>query len=138
MKKLEFRAWVINENRMRKVSNVEIEDGEIVSATILLPNSTHPTQRYGTEQYPLSGLILMQSIDRKDKDDVDIYTGDVVKQIANDPIEDNPDFEFCTRKKLWVIKDTAEATWLGYYQEQKGDEFEVIDNIYSNPKLRLH
>lgn len=96
------------------------------------------------DDFRLDGIVLMQSTGLKDKNDVEIFEGDIVKIKQQDPIDkyipNNSNNEIVYRDSAFCVKETREISDIGwpivaglYYKVS--EEFEVIGNIYENPEL---
>lgn len=117
--RFKFRAWDKTELKMREVININFEY-EYVDTTSI-------------EDYGLSFKLieLMQYTGLKDKNNKEIYEGDILK------VED----ALCK-----VIFEKGAFTSVGicplffnechsFYEMELGEEYEVIGNIYENPEL---
>ena len=104
---IKFRAWDKERKEMREVLNLE------------LPNSTENER-----------IVAMQYTGLKDKNEVEIYEGDMVKFSIERYVQTSPMVAdmFNIRLRL-EIQDN--------YYRIDGDSLEVIGNIYENPKLLL-
>lgn len=124
MESISFRAWDKEEKKMHKVKTIEFSrrGARIIHLAEVQSNGKGDHKRWH------SSVELMQSTTLKDKDNVEIYEGDIVKN------------EYA---ETYVVK------WLdaGFYLEERynggfdyselhfGNNKEVIGNIYENPEL---
>ena len=81
-----------------------------------------------------SGFILMQYTGLKDKNDKEIYEGDIVKFNAIAPMSDIPDAFIGT---VEFIECAFYVTYgkQGFYLFDECHQWEIIGNIYENPEL---
>lgn len=119
MDNLKIRAWDKTGNKMWNVETIYIEDEWV---------KVNDGSIYGITKDLVRDYVLMQSTGLKDKNGVEIYEGDIVKNIYDE---------------IYVVK------WLdtGFYLEEKynggfdyselhfGDNKEIVGNIYENPEL---
>lgn len=121
-----FRAWVKDEKRMTDVHEMTFIDGEVYLISDI-------TGFYAYEEFK-----LMQSTGLKDKNDKEIYEGDVVKfpefngDIYITPVVWDKScacFGLSFSGKYPISFDYLEE----FYTELK--DIEVVGNIYENPEL---
>ena len=123
-REIKFRAWDKSENKIRKVRSInftnkdlwlEIEDNRIMSANFF-------------------EVELMQYTGLKDKNDVEIYEGDIVKDsfnnITGEIISDNGCYWLRSNSK-----DRFENIIFKNLGEYVGEVLEVIGNVYQNKDL---
>lgn len=136
MREIKFRAWewghelthgigwasspmVWKMNYEPKIWGSEtVTEGDRVNLNEALNNG-------GTADYDIEHKsIFMQYTGLKDKNDVEIYEGDIVKdsdeigRVAYKPVQ------------FWVVSSADERSWLGGWEN-----CEVIGNIYENPDM---
>lgn len=119
-----FRVWDKVNKKLKQVYSIDFdENGEIQS---IKDEYTKPNEVYA--MFEMEYFELMQSTGLKDKNGVEIYEGDIVKNIYDE---------------IYVVK------WFdaGFHLEEKynggfdyselhfGDNKKVIGNIYENPEL---
>ncbi len=119
MKDIKYRAWLKEHNKMQDVSSIDCGTGRILA--------------YGyTKQILPEKYVLMQSTGQKDKNDVKIYEGDIVKftllfgdnEYIGLVIYENGQYIVdCSGKKISI----ADTLGLGVS--------EVVGNIHQNPEL---
>lgn len=80
-------------------------------------------------------LHLMQSTGLKDKNDKEIFEGDIVRQVRTQPITENETITgvVIMIEGAWLIMNDCEQ--LASYLWSETDENEIIGNIYENPEL---
>lgn len=121
---IKFRAWDKEEKKMHKVKTIEFSrrGARIIHLAEVNSNGKGDHKRWH------SSVELMQSTGLKDKNGVEIYEGDIVKNVYDE---------------IYLVK------WLdaGFYLEERynggfdyselhfGDNKKIISNIYENPEL---
>lgn len=130
MREIKFRAWDKDKNKMLYQENhTFIFRKESISI--------YPSNEYDDYSGPefIDEFIIMQYTNLKDKNDKEIYEGDIVE--IN---KDKTYIEF-QEGAYWFCynnKDRFTADWI---RQQNGkleietETFEVIGNIYENPEL---
>ena len=129
MREYKFRCWDTENKEMLKVQELDFED------TFYGGRLSIRTDKYN-DYFDMEDMVLMQYTGLKDKNEKEIYEGDIVK--INDEI---------IAKVIW------DNDYLGYFlyanEENSIDSFEngeqplydywgsieVIGNIYDNPEL---
>lgn len=119
MREIKFRAWFKNENEIKKVAINNIYEG----------NRTH----LHLSPMPMSDyrpIELMQYTGLKDKNDQEIYEGDILqfsgRVVACGIVKYNENlccFQACHKMSCWLIC------------KESGVKVEIIGNIYENPEL---
>jgi len=121
MREHKFRAWDKSGNRM----------GQVMSLT--RPEQTQfilvkfPNEEFA-EAIEYSRLIIMEFINLLDKNDVEIYEGDIVKS----PDCDNA---MTVRYEEIYLSDDMTAPGIGYQFNTEPYQMEIIGNIFENPEL---
>lgn len=114
--RLKYRAWIKSLKVMAKVVAIDFKKGEV-----LLKGSERNTVA------DFSQVILMQSTGVKDKNEKEIYEGDIVEYFRSglSTIE-------------WVyggfVVKQANIGHFDFFNKLQG-EIEVVGNIYKNPEL---
>mgnify|MGYP001738758570 CR=1 FL=1 len=101
-----FRAWLKKEQKMDNYIDHSAED-----------------------------LVLMQSTGLKDKNDKEIFEGDIVRQVRTQPITENETITgvVIMIEGAWLIMNDCEQ--LASYLWSETDENEIIGNVYENREL---
>ena len=139
MRKIKFRVWDNATQKMETCISVANLLGETVVSYLNTPDDEQP------EQFDLE---LMMSIGRVDKNDKDMFEGDIVPVDFSFDKWGPHDFkgygvingviEFCATSNRYIIKFPEStrydviSTEFGYSRQ---DQLEVIGNVYENPEL---
>ena len=124
MRKIKFRAWDKENEKMMKVSSISLENKEIA------------VKDFGTYHFfRIKDIELMQYIGLKDKNDKEIYEGDIVLV--------KPGWTSTWYKTIVKFKEGAFIASLidgedYIYIFNRGfdsNDFEIIGNIYKNKNL---
>jgi len=133
-REIKFRAWDKEYHEMRQVRVIWWKNGEVESIEDISYDG------YGAED-----VVLMQYTGLKDKNDKEIYEGDIVKCTdTNSDIEftaivefGNPNYQYSWGYQLKRISGDNPnldiLLWVG--MEETGAYCEVSGNIYENPEL---
>lgn len=120
MRELKFRVWIIEAKRMGKVFNITF-----------MPDEDTPRvfERFENRNYPVEGqCYLMQCTGIKDKNGVEIYEGDFIKDEYDDVF----------REVKWNEKDAGLEVSYGdddtFIWEYINKNCEVVGNIYEDLK----
>ena len=120
-----FRAWA-EEGKVMYYDVYTFKDD-----TLLLKYD-----EFAFDEVPASDFILMQSTGLKDKNDKEIYEGDVVRyeccfeSYVEEVIYDDKHCNFGT-----IDKDEKTFSFDALISDFDVDCFEVVGNIYQNPEL---
>ena len=85
-------------------------------------------------------LVFMQYTGLKDKNDKELYYGDIVKLKGCDYFFEvkKDDFDIpCFEANAYNDKEYLLIDFLNFFGEFKGNDFEIIGNIYENEELLL-
>ena len=148
MRETKFRAWQPFHKQMVNVHKIEwnCKTGEIelICVEYLYKNGRELiSYSIYNKQFPLiqdgiPSLILLPYINRKDKDGVEIYKGDI---ISADFDGEEMLFEVAWNENAmaWDIKDKNGVFYFDIYENGSPFKFlkniKVIGNIYENPEL---
>ena len=128
MTELKFRAWDNVTKRYWNVGGLSFEKGKLIE--VYLEN--YPTSFEGNEDCKKpDDVILEQNTGLKDKNDKEIYEGDIV--LVNGNIRYYVDFEF---GGFWLNNDNIK--WKAnraFTHFVEWNDIEVIGNIHENPEL---
>jgi len=150
MRKIKFRAWDGNNNLMWQVIDISFDKSFEVDYIRGRYESDADTIGISRGAVPerFKKVILMQYTGLKDKNDTEIYEGDIVKILYTDwpscdgchsTTEEHMNDLALTRVVIWSVQ--------GFYVSHKVDGYaesmepgqhgfiEVIGNIYENPEL---
>ena len=123
MREIKFRAWLKEEKIIGEVLGIDILHKEIFF-------SNEDVDCYGHTDF--KDIELMQYTGLKDKNNKEIYEGDIVKLRANHGIGVIKYYDEWGAFVVEYIKPRPLAVLgMNYYKE----DIEVLGNIYENPKL---
>ncbi|MCO4580028.1 hypothetical protein Si070_01698 [Streptococcus infantarius subsp. infantarius] len=120
--KPKFRAWLKEEYRMTGVREITFFNDEVQMISDV------------EDFYAYDEFELMQSTGLKDKNDKEIYDGDIVRFTLTDGFDYVVDEEGVVSYKLgafYVVNGLDEFLISEIY----ANEIEVVGNIYENPEL---
>ena len=123
-----FRAWM---KSLKWMCEVTVIDYDLRSLDICRIGDV---ERYTEMSVDKDEVVLMQSTGLFDKNGVEIFEGDVVKQVLTQPTtEDDLTGVVIMIECAWLIvndsKQKANLVW------SETNENEVLGNIYENPEL---
>ena len=122
MREIKFRAWLKEEKIMGEVLGIDILHKEIFF-------SNEDANCY--EHTDFKDIELMQYTGLKDKNNKEIYEGDIVKLRANHGIGVVKYYDEWGAFVIEYIKPRPLAVLGNYYKEN----IEILGNIYENPEL---
>jgi len=124
-REIKFRVWDKIDNCWSKDRNYIEDDGTVYG----------DCGRYEYELYQIKDAIVEQFISLKDKNNKEIYEGDIVTweykttkgpyPMAVEYLDDRAAFGFCTNKTFMTFEDLMDF----------GNCLTVIGNIHENPEL---
>lgn len=143
-----FRAWDKKEKRMLSVRALQwdrVSKGNSLITVLADDGSKKPTTAFTNEKYDfkskdlvetkLENCILMQSTGLKDKNDKEIFEGDVIEY-------DTVDDDMKHIKERWLIEfdenidtDGTYGDTTGWHLPVKREWCVVIGNIWETPEL---
>lgn len=136
MREIKFRAWELNEKKMFYTGDSINEhgasllmnlNGDLLS--VMHKDSVHYDMCWARIGHQ---LVLMQYTNLKDKNNKEIYEGDILKETcqrfpSTPPGYDEEIWSFTDMYELWHQLDPV----VGWAH----NEIEIIGNIYENPEL---
>ena len=125
MRDIKFRVWDNENKEMLEVQELDFEP------TFYGGRIAIRTDQYN-DYFDTEDMILMQYTGLKDKNEKEIYEGDIIKykDIQKGVVEYSEQYAQFILKETGSIADECEA--LGEFNIKV---FEVIGNIYDNPEL---
>ena len=120
-----YRAWDKIRKTMYEVDDIMSIDfgrNEISVKTLFFEH---------TNYYKFDDIVLMQSTGLKDKNDKEIFEGDVVKMAKN--VYSEPTYYEVVRHRGGAYR--LESKQHGCELWLRHTDCEIVDNIYKNPKL---
>lgn len=125
MREIKFRAWLKKENKMVEVKSLHLGTRKIIYGY------SETSQCYGNKSCSFDDIELMQCTDIKDRNEKEIYEGDIVKT--------NIDLMGIVRFDIgyyfeWIT-DSLVSMWNKDVKVWLEWGLEVIGNIYENPEL---
>lgn len=121
MREIKFRVWRTDDNRMydTKLPFLIYTDGVVPSIAGNTPMREHP----------ISEAVLLQYTALKDKNGVEIYEGDIVREYTG----------FSDEGGNYPVEYHSNGFWLEGRDNEFGfgdeSDMQVIGNIYQNPEL---
>lgn len=128
-----FRAWdVLAEKMIDEILMISFVRKEIIGK--FSDGSTSVPLKFEDERNG-EDVILMQSTGLKDKNDKEIFEGDIVRQVRTQPITENETITGVVTmiEGAWLIMNDCEQ--LASYLWSETDENEIIGNVYENREL---
>ena len=127
-----FRAWDRARNEMNykiMVGNCDLSDRNWTCPIIWIE------EKKRWLAFDDDYKCIMQSTGLKDKNDKEIFEGDVVRQVRTQPTTENETITGVVTmiEGAWLIMNDCEQ--LASYLWSETDENEIIGNIYENPEL---
>lgn len=127
MRTIKFRAWDLKRKEFNDCLRMNLDGSKIEE------------DDYGNLPNLKNDIILMQFTGLKDKNDTDIYEGDIINYIRN--VDETFNDTYWQEKGGCIIEWNEEFAGFEpfciYRDEEytKGKHCEVIGNIYENPEL---
>lgn len=124
-----FRAWMKSLKWMCDVTNISF-DSKLVDIC-----QQGDTERCTEISVEFDEIELMQSTFLFDKNNKEIFEGDVVRQVRTQPTTENETITGVVTmlEGAWLIMNDNEQ--LASYLWSETDENEIIGDIYENPEL---
>ena len=122
---IKFRAYVEKINKIVNVDKINFEDKHIVH---YLDNLPFPT----LVKYSFEDIVLMQYVGMKDKNNKEIYDGDILKVKGIDWLYIVKFYDCCF---IGVSKYDPHYEKPIFIRDTFLNGIEVIGNIYENPEL---
>lgn len=128
-----FRAWDKENEKMLEVANISF-DKEVYGYDLITIDKTKESNMLWTFT-KLEDFILMQSTGLKDKNDDEIYEGDILKFTT----QEFNGGEYIDINNIESVEYCDGAYFVGDHLLGQAmiddDELEMIGNIYENPEL---
>ena len=123
-----FRAWDSAKKEMFKDTFAITESGQVV--VVEQEDVMSPPDYVFVDH-----LVIMQSTGLFDKNNKEIFEGDIVRQVRTQPTTENKTITggVTMLEGAWVIMNDCEQ--LASYLWSETDENEVLGNIYENQEL---
>ena len=124
MRKIKFRAWDKENEKMMKVSSISLENKEIA------------VKDFGTYHFfRIKDIELMQYIGLKDKNDKEIYEGDIVLvKLGGTSTWYKTIVKFKEGAFIASLIDGEDYIYI-FNRGFDSNDFEIIGNIYKNKNL---
>ena len=124
MREIKFRAWDKENEKMRKVSSISLENKEIA------------VKDFGTYHFfRIKDIELMQYIGLKDKNDKEIYEGDIVLvELCRTSTWYKTVVEFKEGAFIASLIDGEDYIYI-FNRGFDSNDFEILGNVYENKSL---
>ena len=124
MREIKFRAWDKENEKMRKVSSISLENKEIA------------VKDFGTYHFfRIKDIELMQYIGLKDKNDKEIYEGDIVLvELCGTSTWYKTVVEFKEGAFIASLIDGEDYIYI-FNRGFDSNDFEILGNVYENKSL---
>ena len=126
MREIKFRGWHTVASKMFSAEEMAADQLTILPTGSFI--NVHGLDTRLSEIYDKSKFIPLQYTGLKDKNGVEIYEGDIVRNELYEVFL----VEYWGEHWFGYVIRTGE-TWCGHLYEY--DEYEVIGNIYDNPEM---
>jgi len=120
-----YRAWHIKEKEMMGILSMEFDGERLVTLVCLSPKRMADDPRVPCE---LNDVVLMQSTGLKDKNNKEIFEGDIVAHIDIGGV-----IEIAKSGERIIRHKSGNGTTLFF--DNRNERIVVIGNIYENPEL---
>lgn len=130
-REIKFRVWDKEMKWMRVVTSIYFNRQKVL-VTSQVEKHCHD----GITTLLFSEVILLQYIGKKDKNDKEIYEGDIIKYDDTN-VGGQGYVVFSNETAEYIIDDWKKGNTNsnGYSISSLGDNLEIIGNIYENPNL---
>lgn len=127
--KPKFRAWDKHRQKMFANDELIIWNGNVYA------NDSKKLTCNNLKGWSIDDEYLMQSTGLKDKNDKEIFEGDVVRQVRTQPTTENETITGVVTmiEGAWLIMNDCEQ--LASFLWSETDENEIIGNVYENKEL---
>ena len=131
MREIKFRAWLKEDKKMENVKTMDFTD-----KTIRCLKKNEFINAYLLRRVSFDDVELMQYTGVKDKNDKEIYEGDIIKYKFpyNIRLKHISPVKFLETEASFGIKDRY-GNEIPLYTISANNYFEVIGNIYENKNL---
>lgn len=129
--KPKFRAWDKHRQKMFANDELIIWNGNVYA------NDSKKLTCNNLKGWSIDDEYLMQSTGLKDKNDKEIFEGDVVRQVRTQPTTENETITGVVTmiEGAWLIMNDCEQLASDLWSET--DENEIIGNIYENREFLM-
>lgn len=129
--KPKFRAWDKHRQKMFANDELIIWNGNVYA------NDSKKLTCNNLKGWSIDDEYLMQSTGLKDKNDKEIFEGDVVRQVRTQPTTENETITGVVTmiEGAWLIMNDCEQLASALWSET--DENEIIGNIYENREFLM-